>query len=145
MHHVQKYTRAILPHASLSFITKLHCNKNKNQVWLGIGSSATKRLFLRLSTALATATSQHVLSIILNTSFPPIHAILSPYYSLSSPISSFPSLHTHNSSQSAQYPPPLHFLNTPYLLFSNHATSYGTLIYNSTHRPSLAVRVKALP
>ena len=32
VHHVQKHTRAILPHAALSFITKLHC-KNKNQVW----------------------------------------------------------------------------------------------------------------
>ena len=32
VHHVQKYTRAILPHAALSFITELHC-KNKNQVW----------------------------------------------------------------------------------------------------------------
>ena len=68
VHHVQKYTRAILPDAALCqlFITKLHC-KNKNQVWWGMGASATKHLFQILSTALATASSQHALSIILTT------------------------------------------------------------------------------
>ena len=34
------------------YITKLHC-KNNNQVWWGMGASATKRFFQRLSTALA--------------------------------------------------------------------------------------------
>ena len=58
-----------------------------------MGASATKHLFQRLSTALATASSQHTLSIILNTfPFPPTHAILPPYYLSSSPISPFPSL-----------------------------------------------------
>ena len=72
----------------------------------------------RLSTALATASSQHAMSIILNTfSFPPFHAILPPYYSSSSSISPFPSLYMHISSQSDQYPPPLHFHipYTPYI------------------------------
>ena len=48
--------RAILPHAALcqSFITKLHC-KNINHVRWGMGASAPKHFFQRLSTTLATA------------------------------------------------------------------------------------------
>ena len=42
-----------------------------------MGTSATNRFFQRLSIALATASSQHALSIILNTfHFPPIHVYM---------------------------------------------------------------------
>ena len=66
MHHVQKYTRAILPHAALCHSTTVH-SINKNQFWWGMGASVTNRFSQGLSTALATASSQHALSIILNT------------------------------------------------------------------------------
>ena len=40
VHHVQKYTRAILPHAALCqlYITKLHCKNNVLCMWLAMGS-----------------------------------------------------------------------------------------------------------
>ena len=124
VHHVQKYTRAILPHAALSITTKLHCKIISS---LGRnGSICNKVLF--------PVTFYSPCHCFITTR--PVHYsrylfILSPYYT-HQVLQSLPFLHYIRTS--AQYPPPLHFHipYTPCLLFSSHATSQSllpTLLY----------------